>query len=35
MRRKVLVVSYVPETGTRTANAAASGPGGDRRGWWL
>jgi lipopolysaccharide export system protein LptA len=31
MRCKVLVVSYEAETGTRTANAAASGPGGGDR----
>jgi lipopolysaccharide export system protein LptA len=31
MRCKVLVVSYEAETGTRTANAVASGPGGDRQ----
>ena len=31
MRCKVLVVSYEAETDTRTANAAASGPGGDRQ----
>src|SRR5947208_11779165 len=31
MRCKVLVVSYESETGTRTANAAAPGPGGDRQ----
>jgi lipopolysaccharide export system protein LptA len=31
MRCKVLVVSYEAETGTPTANAAASAPGGDRQ----
>ena len=31
MRCKMLVVSYEAETDTRTANAAASGPGGDRQ----
>jgi lipopolysaccharide export system protein LptA len=31
MRCKVLVVSYEAETDTRTADAAASGPGGDRQ----
>jgi lipopolysaccharide export system protein LptA len=31
MRCKVLVVSYDAETGTRTANAAAWGPGGNRQ----
>ncbi len=31
MRCKVLVVSYEAETGTRTADAAAPGPGGDRQ----
>jgi lipopolysaccharide export system protein LptA len=31
MRCKVLVVSYETETVTRTANAAAPGPGGDRQ----
>src|SRR5262245_27093206 len=31
MRCKVLVVSYEAETGARTANAAAPGPGGDRQ----
>jgi lipopolysaccharide export system protein LptA len=31
MRCNVLVVSYEKETGTRTANAAEPGPGGDRQ----
>ena len=31
MRCKVLVVSYEAETGTRTADAAAPGPRGDRQ----
>ena len=31
MRCKVLVVSYEAETGTRVANAAAEGPGGNRQ----
>ena len=31
MRCKVLVVSYEAETGTRTADTAAPGPGGDRQ----
>jgi lipopolysaccharide export system protein LptA len=35
MRCKVLVASYESETGTRTANAAAPGPEGDRQIRWI
>jgi lipopolysaccharide export system protein LptA len=35
MRCKVLVASYESETGTRTANAAAPGPEGERQIRWI